>query len=348
MTTTRLHDAARGGINHWQSMLPPPYRILPRSIAFFVPGFEGQSRPTDYVLAPEGIDCRKWFSGFSERVMAAVGRSFLPVCRMSDGEFMLLFGHQPPSLRYSPMKRLAIRCRQSLGRVRQRLRGFRAATAKGVSSGDMSYAEVVALRPELSAAFARIASRGVLGIHLSYGKTPFQEHYFPAVGAWLNRNAICLSPENYVPFYFVYALLRGPGFRDLVGGRRVLAVHSAAGAKREAITASLRDAGAAEVGWLPISPARSFMDRLDLKSVGKADLCLVGAGVGKPRILEQLEPLNVPCIDAGYAFEVWANSDMQWDRPYMTPDAVLDVSRVRFLSAEDRAEFEAVRQQPSA
>ena len=62
-----------------------------------------------------------------------------------------------------------------------------------------------------------------------------------------------------------------------------------------------------------------------------------GAGIGKSRILRQLEPFNVPCIDAGYAFEVWAAPDRQWDRPYMTCDKDMDVTKVRFLSAEDSA-----------
>lgn len=337
-------DLSCSGETEGETLLPGAYRILPQSIRFFIPGFQGQSRPTDFVLAPEETDCECWFAGFADRVMAAVGRSFLPVCRMSDGEFMLLFGQQPPSLRYSPSKRLAIRCRQALGRVRRRLCGFNAATAKGVSSGEMTYAEYVALQPELAESYARIATRGVLGIHLSYGKAPFQEHYFPAVRAWLDRHAIQLTTFNYVPFYFVYALLRGPRFHELIGGRRVLVVHSAIEKKREAIIKSLRDAGATTVRWLPISAARSFMDRLDLSSLETPDLCFVGAGLGKARILEQLEPLSVPCIDAGYTFEVWADCDMQWDRPYMTPDAELDVERVRFLPAAERADFAAVRQ----
>lgn len=327
-----------------EGLLPTPYRIMPQRIPFFVPGFEGQSRATDFVLAPQETDCTKWFELFTQRVVDAVGREFLPVCRMSDGEFMLLFGHQPPSLRHSPAKRMAVRGRQLLGRLRQRLRGFRAATAKGVSSGDMSYAEYLAIRPELSAAYAWIARHGILGLHLSYGMTPFQEQFFPAIGEWLKTNRIHVTLRNYVPFYFVYALLRGPRCADVLGGRRVLVVHSAQGVKREAIVAAVVSAGAASVGWLPISASRSFADKLDLSMVeGRPDLCVVGAGVGKSRILQQLEPLSIPCIDAGYTFEVWSDPDRQWDRPYMTPDTALDVDRVRFLSPDDRSRLRASR-----
>ncbi len=325
-------------------ILPAVYGILPERIPFFAPGFVGQSRDTDFVLAPEPTDCSRWFTHFADQAIGAVGKSFLPVCRMSDGEFMVLFGHRPPSLRYPLSKRLYLSCRQALGRIRRRVRGFQAMTARGVSSGSMTYAEYVSMRPMLSDAYAWIATKGILGIHLSYGKTPFQEQFFPAIREWLDRHAIELTLRNYVPFYFVYALLRGERFSELVGGRRVLVVHSAAGAKREAIIAALRAKGAASVGWLSISPSRSFADILDLSVVEmQPQVCLVGAGVGKAMVLKQLEPLAVPCIDAGYAFEVWADADKQWDRPYMTPDTLLDIARVRFLSETDRLAFTAAK-----
>ena len=220
-------------------LLPPAYRILPASVPFRVPGFEGQSRATDFVLAPEATDCREWFARFVDRVSRAVGTSWLPVCRMSDGEFNLLFGHQPPSLRYPAGRRLRMRLRQAVGIVRRRLTGVRAHTARGVSSGAMTYAEIRELAPVMAREYAAIARNGILGLHLSYGKEPFQEQYFPAIARWLSGESVVLTLDNYVPFYFVYALLRGPEFPRLVSDRRVLVVHSADGGKREAIAAAI-------------------------------------------------------------------------------------------------------------
>jgi hypothetical protein len=323
-------------------LLPPAYRIMPASVPFRVPGFEGQSRATDFVLAPEPCDCSDWFHRFVDRVSRAVGRAWLPVCRMSDGEFSLLFGHQPPSLRYPPAQRLKMRLRQSLGIVRRRLTGLRAHTAKGVSSGAMSYAEIREFAPLMAREYAAVARAGILGLHLSYGKTPFQEQYFPAISRWLADQSITLTLDNYVPFYFVYALLRGPAFSRIVSGRRVLVVHSADGGKREAIRGAILAAGGRSVEWLPISATRSFAERLDLSRLVEApELCLLGAGIGKARLFAQLEPLGVPCLDAGFSFEVWANPDNQWDRPYMTPDSELDVPRIRFLSDVDKADLAA-------
>lgn len=322
----------------WQSAceidsvrLPPSYRILPHSIAFRIPGFAKQARPEDRVLAPEAYDCEQWFSAFADRVANAVGREFLPVCRMSDGEFFFLFGQQPPSLRLPATARIYRSIRQTLGRLRRLVGGFHASTASGVSSGDFTPAEWREYRAILSEDYFTLLAKGILAVHLSYGKTPFQEHYFPAIDRWLQASGYRLTQSNYVPFYFVYALLRGPRMRDVVEGRRLLLVHSAVGPKRETITQSLSALGARSVSWLTISRNRSFSDTLDLAGITTPpDVCLVGAGIGKPRILMQLEPLKIPCIDAGYAFEVWADPDRQWDRPYMTADEEFDGNKIRF------------------
>lgn len=318
--------------------LPRPYQILPYQIPFYVPGFRKQARTTDLVLAPMMEDCGTWFDSFADRVAASIGKSFLPVCRMSDGEFSFLFGQQPANLRLPAGARLQRGIRQALGSIRRRLTGFHASTAPGVSSGDFTPTEWQEYRAVLAGDYLAILEQGTLAIHLSFGQKPFQEHYFPALGRWLAGSGHQLTTSNYVPFYFVYALLRGPRMRDLVPGRRVLLVHSAVGRKREAITRALSAFEPQSIEWLTISPNRSFADTLDLKSVAESpDICLVGAGIGKPRMLMQLEPLHVPCIDAGFAFEVWAEPDRQWDRPYMTPDENFDAAQVRFLLAQERS-----------
>lgn len=329
MTATR-HE------NDWGD-LPAPYQILPYAIPFRVPSFGKHASPTDRVLAPEDCDCEAWFDSFVDRVAAAIGREFLPVCRMSDGEFLFLFGQQPPSFRLSSGLRIARRVRRVLGGIRHIGRGFHPTTAPGVSSGDFSRKEWLEYRPVLARGYLDALDKGVLGIHLSYGERPFQEEYFPAVRHWLDDAGRRLTLQNYIPFYCVYALLRGPRIRHLAAGRRLLVVHSATGDKRVAIAATLRQMGFRSLEWLTISPSRSFADSLDLASIADApDLCLIGAGIGKARILAQLEPLKVPCIDAGYAFEVWADPDREWDRPYMTPDTDFEADRIRFARAKRR------------
>lgn len=322
----------RGRIPQGEDALPPSCRVLPATVPFFVPGFQGQRRPEDYTLAPSAIECGNWFESFATRIENAIGRRYLPVCRLSDGEFEFLFGPTSWNPRLPFVRRATAAGRSLAWRWRHQRPGFHAATAPGVSSGDLTAEECRALRPIFRDDLERIVSDGVVAMHLSYGKEPFQESYFPALARWLRETGIRLTVENYVPFYFVYGLLRGPRAAGILGGRRVLVVHSAAGARRAAICGSLRTAGVAAIEWLAISPTRSFAERLDLGTlVGKADLCLVGAGIGKTRVLRQLEPLSIPCIDAGFTFDVWAEPDRQWDRPYMTPDCEFVPALVRYL-----------------
>ena len=321
-------------------VLPPEYSVLPYSVPFSIPGFAKQRYPQCFAFAPEPVECEAWFERFTGRVRQAVGSTYLPVCRMSDGEFLLLFGYQSPSVRHPLLRRLKIRLSQTRHMIRQRFVGFRAQTAPGVSSGAMTYAERKSLLPMLSSRYLEIARDGILGLHLGYAPTPFQEHYFPAVRQWLKQNKVTLTLDNYVPFYFVYGLLRGPVFAELIGGRRVLIVHSASGSKREAITRSIQAASPRGIEWLTISPSRSFADTLDLSQLqDKPDVCLLGGGVGKSALFPQLRPLGIPCLDAGFSFEVWADPDKQWDRPYMSPDPFFDPARVRFGTAADRRQM---------
>lgn len=312
--------------------LPSEYQVLPDSVDFTIPGFREHYREGDRVLAPGLRDSSEWYNDFVTRLSTAAGREFLPVCRLSDGEFLFMFGQQPPDVRLPLRVRLMWRLRQ---RVRMIVRGgdFHAATAPGVSSGSFSAAEWESARARYNDLLRYVAERGVLALHLSYlPRHYFQERYFAALKTWLSDQNVVLDYTNYVPFYFVYAALTGPRRAELLRGRRLLLVHGARGSKRDRIIRHLEQEGAAEVQWLGISSERSFYDQFDVTHlIGTTDLVLVGAGVGKPNILAQLAPLNVPTIDAGYLFEGWADPEKKWDRAYCVPDEELDDARVRFL-----------------
>lgn len=322
-----------GSVSQGPEALPPSCRVLPAAVPFVVPGFERQHRPEDYALAPALIDSRAWFARFATRVEDAVGLRYLPVCRLADGEYEFLFGPTSWNPRLPAFRRTMSAARATVWRWRHQRPGFHAETAPGISSGDLTDEECRVLRPIVRNDLEEIARHGVLAMHLSYGREPFHEAYFPAIREWVQQGALTLNDLNYVPFYFVYALLRGPRSAGLLGGRRLLVVHSAEGEKRAAIRRSLLNLGAADVEWLGVSPTRAFADQLDVRSLAaRPDLCLVGAGIGKTRVLRQLEPLAVPCIDAGFTFEVWADADRQWDRPFMTPDTAFSTRLVRYVS----------------
>ena len=100
-------------------------------------------------------------------------------------------------------------------------------------------------------------------------------------------------------------------------------MHSAEGRKRRTIEAALQREGVREILWHQISRTRSFFDTIKVyEFVERVDLCIFGAGIGKPAILRQLHPLGVPCIDAGFVFETWANQEVTSGRIFTKPDSV--------------------------
>jgi hypothetical protein len=300
--------------------LPRRYQILPASIDFVIPGFRRFYTPGDKTLALSQRDSAAWFHEFVDRLAEACGREYLPVCRMSDGEFLFALGDQPPDVRL-PWRIWGRHLAAQMYRRWRRLGRFEAQTPGHYHSGTYTWQEWQRDRSRYAYMIRELSQKGILALHLSYGQAPFQEHYFPALGRWLCSNEITLTEQNYVPFYFVYAALTGPRRGELLRGRRLLVVNGAEGAKRSQIEAGLAREGAAEIHWLPISLTRSWYDRLDVQEhVGKVDLALVGAGIGKPNILLQLEPLQAPCIDAGFVFEVWADPENRWRRPVCVPD----------------------------
>lgn len=303
--------------------LAPRYHVLPHVTDLRIPGFAAMDRYNLRTYSPERIDSAVWFSKVADRVESAIGRSFLPIIRLADGEFLFLLGFQPPSPRAGltyPLQWM----RWWLAKWKPR----RQLHAGGTHGNRPLYAsakyiteELDGIRKTYGRVLGRIAGSGLIAADLSFCAVPFQDHFFPAFRTWLNANSIELTMANYAPFYFIYALLTGPERHRLFSGRRVLVIHSATGPKQDAIKSSLIREGAKEVFWHTISPDRSLYDVVPVdRFVGAVDLCVFGAGIGKPAILAQLEPLRVPCIDAGYVMEVWADPSVAQSRIFTQPD----------------------------
>ncbi|MFH1131040.1 MAG: hypothetical protein V1754_06875 [Pseudomonadota bacterium] len=309
----------KSSLSYAKPGLPADCRILPADIDFWVPGFEQSTRSR--TLALRERNCAEWFDAFVDKLLEATGKRYLPVCRMSDGEFRFCLGDQPVSKRWPWHDRMRISVGQNLRKIRDR-RGFRAATTSGVSSGQYSATEWKQMRKCYTDLVRILSEKGILALHLSYGDMPFQEHFFPALGKWLKDNGIGLSEENYVPFYFVYGAFMGLRRSELLRGKKILLVNSANQSKQKRIETSLKEEGIDRVFWCPVSASRSFFDKLEVQQfIGEVDLVLVGAGVGKPNVLVQLEPLCVPCVDVGFLFEVWANPQNKFLRACCVTDA---------------------------
>lgn len=305
------------------AVLPKQYSMsqFPATIEFVIPDFKRNYSPgSDKSLALRDRDSEWWFHEFVDRVIAACGHKFLPICRMSDGEFLFLLGEQPPDVRLTLVQKLRFWLSQFKWRVLLR-GGLGPHTVGHYHSGEYSNTEWRLARKEYPEVIRELCKQGILAWHLNFTNVPFQERYFPALERWMNEEKILIHDANYYPFYFVYAMLTGPRRVELLSGRRLLVVNGAQGDKKQKIIEGLKREGVVDVLWCPISLKRSLYDTLDLAPyIGKVDLAVVGAGIGKANILTQMKPLNIPCIDAGFVFEVWADPENKWKRVVCASD----------------------------
>lgn len=312
--------------------IPKKSIILPELIPFEIPGFLKHSRSViPNVLAFQKIDSEKWYEEFLEKIVSKIGKEYFPVMRMSDGEYTFLLGYVYPYYNghtlIEYLKKILIVFKAKVFSNNQ----FNAATLPNVSSGNYSFSEININKKKIAEQIKFLSEKGILALHLTYSLKPFQEQFHSGLNQWFERNDIQLNQNNYYPFYFVYAMLRGLQKSKFIKGLKILIFHSATGPKKEEIISALQSEGAHEIFWYQISPNRSMFEKIDLKEeYFEAEIAFIGAGVGKFNILVQLEPLKIPCIDAGFVFEVWADEINKWRRPMMVNDIEWDDQKISF------------------
>lgn len=252
------------------------------------------------------------YERFRNRVIAAIGREYLPVYRMADGEFGFMAGQR------KLMRDRASLRRHVINQVRIRIRGGSHRTCWGeeYTAAEMDRGNQVFLR-----SLERVAERGVIAAYFAVRGDGWGEAYFEPVCDWLDTNHIALNDDNYVPFYFVYAMLNDPRRSELYNGRRVLVVTHLTAERTSALERALLGEGAASVAFVPVSANKSLLDSIDLTTVTDAvDLALVAAGIGSVNILAQLEPLGIPCIDCGISLECLLDETRRLERPFLLGD----------------------------
>lgn len=295
-------------------------RILPHSVPLQLHYFRQFSG--GFTLSFIDIDAQSQFENFVRAVLVAQKHHrHLPVIRLSDGEFKLLFGIVYDSYDANPFRALCSFIRQHLSQLIKR-GSFTAGTRRHVSSGNYARNELVNIRKLYPKYLRQIATKGFFCLHLTHGSLfSFNEKYFSRLRKFFISSNIELKPENYIPFYFVYALLSSPHFSSLLNNSRILLIHSATGSKKSRINNSLLKYGPLSITWHAIDSSKSFYNKIYIDNPQSYNLVLFGAGVGKPALISQLSELCCPCIDAGYMFEVWADGPQIASlRPYCITD----------------------------
>jgi len=127
---------------------------------------------------------------------------------------------------------------------------------------------------------------------------------------FLQAHDINLTPENYVPFYVVYAYLSSPQFAAAVNRKKICILNS--DYNEECCRNWFSQFSSHPILTFVHIPAEYVATRWEeskmktLKAVPReTDLCLVGAGVGALLICADLaQNISVPAIDAGHVLNM--------------------------------------------
>lgn len=298
-------------------------------IKFSIPNFDRHQHHTWEAWSPGQVDSTEWYEDFKSVVLEAVGKRFLPVVRLADGEFSFLFGVISANPRWPLWRRLRHNLIQFYKR-RLLQSNFAFSTRNTYSSANYTKQEWAQARAEYSENLKWISRKGYLAPQLAFLGRPTMEQFQRDFMRWAADGDLSLNISNLCQFYYVYALFLSDERPEIIVGNRVLVVHGAVDERRRKIIRALNAQGAKSVGWLSISNDRSLFDTLDVgEYIGEYDLVVLGAGVGKPHVIKQLEPLRIPVLDIGYIFEVWIDSECRYKRPFCCSDALYDADKLR-------------------
>lgn len=308
--------------DYYMNELPAKYQIFENIIRYKIPGYDNFLEPKNYVLSPFFIEnTESWYREFRNKVIESIGKDFLPIARISDGEMSFCKKKISFDKRWSLYDRVYYILQRSFFYLNTRGR-FEALTAGRYHSGKYTQKEKREMQKRYSVDCKKISEQGILAIHTEHDPLrPFHESKFPEFKDWLDKSEIKLDRSNYFPFYFIYAALNSSDRSAFFEGLRVLVINGETGKKKESIVEGLYREGAHSVSWEGISKNRSLYDKIDVsKYENKIDIVYLGAGIGKFNILCQLSKLSVPVIDSGFVFEVWSDPSSKKERPYLMHD----------------------------
>lgn len=239
---------------------------------------------------------------FKNRVLNNIGKNFLPIYRMADGEFSFVKEMRKLNLIDKILSKMGIRQFETCW------------------GEEYNFNELVEIKKHYYKQLKRISEKSMLALHFiefSNSNHPYSRLYKLATDIF-DHERIFLSTNNFTSFYYVYALLTGPDRTLVLKNNKILIITSYDEQKKAGIAKFLEHEKASSVDFLNISPVKSMFEKIDLsKTDGPYDLVLIGAGIGSSNILTQCENLNTVCIDAGIVLERYADSTLSKSRIFL-------------------------------
>ena len=239
------------------------------------------------------IQGEAWFLNFKNHVLSCVGKKYLPIYRMADGEYRFLMGRKYNFYSKQFLKEFLIVTAEKL-KIKN--------PNKWKTSWGEEYTpkETFILRENLLNKIKEIANDGYLACYINdNGLNAFTEHN-NYILPFFKKNHINFNSENYIPFHFVVHLLLNDSRHDFYVDKNILLISGTEKKTENQISNNLKGLGVKNIQFIRISKTSSMKDIIDLSSItNKIDLCLVAAGIGSANIISQLKPLNTVVLDIG-------------------------------------------------
>jgi hypothetical protein len=230
------------------------------------------------LLLPKGIQSQALFDSFLNHVIGSIDRRvYLPIARFCDGEYGFYSGKE-------------------------------VTTCWGERRSSLSNQGAVQLHVN---ALRVIHSNGVLCPNLNLAYLDLQSGFLE----FLNKMGMPL--QNYVPFYFVYALLVNPAFLSRLRPCRVALITNFKNKNSAAILKTLDAMGIRNISCHEIPSSGVAHGDFDFALEGRVDVALVGAGIGSPLVLARLQEKSCVAIDSGFVFHLWDGTFDRYERLFL-------------------------------
>lgn len=235
-----------------------------------------------------------WFKIFREKILSKMGKEYLPVYRMADGEYRFVMGRK-----YNWYKKPLWQEIIAVSAEKLKLKN----PNKWKTSWGEEYLpqKVKHLRKKLIKDVSYISKVGMLACYYNSNGLHAFEEYNNYLLPFFEKNNIIFNKENYIPFHFVCSILVKDNWQDFFNDKNILIVTGSDNESEQKIKKTIEQFGAKKVNFLRISKTSSMEENLDLDRYINLhiDLILVAAGIGSANILRQLEPLQTVTLDIG-------------------------------------------------
>jgi hypothetical protein len=254
----------------------------------------------------ESISVDDWFEKFRQRLLDAIGKNYLPVYRMADGEYQFLLGikfnsHPPRIFRYL----LSFLFRKTL----ELLKGPGIKTSWGETYRGK---ELIELRSKYIKDLRNLLECGIVCAYLYENQKNSHVHYNRHIIEFFDSQALEFNKNNLFPFHFPFFVLSNQGWQEFIINRNILIVSGNLENRRSILEKNLVELGSKKVGFFEISANSSLKDKIEkdkIENYQEFEIAFIGGGIGSLNIISQMKWFTGPVIDVGGFISVLQNKD---------------------------------------